>query len=104
MNYFNFFINFIAIFALSWYLILNLQWYNYKLQRVVLNHHKKVWHLFYFIFPLLLWIVLKEIYFAPILILYLIALYFWAKKLDRSLVYTKRVQRFFIILTIILIF
>ncbi|MDX3959255.1 UDP-N-acetylmuramoyl-tripeptide--D-alanyl-D-alanine ligase [Aliarcobacter skirrowii] len=104
MNYFNFFINFIAIFALSWYLILNLQWYNYKLQRVVLNHHKKVWHLFYFIFPLLLWIVLKEIYFAPILILYLIALYFWAKKLDRNLVYTKRVQRFFIILTIILIF
>lgn len=104
MNYFNFFINFIAIFALSWYLILNLQWYNYKLQRVVLNHHKKIWHLFYFIFPLLLWIVLKEIYFAPILILYLIALYFWAKKLDRSLVYTKRVQRFFIILTIILIF
>ncbi|MFA7022186.1 Mur ligase family protein [Aliarcobacter sp.] len=104
MNYFNFFINFIAIFALSWYLILNLQWYNYKLQRVVLNHHKKIWHLFYFIFPLLLWIVLKEIYFAPILILYLIALYFWAKKLDRSLVYTKRVQRFFIILTTILIF
>ncbi|AZL54304.1 UDP-N-acetylmuramoyl-tripeptide--D-alanyl-D-alanine ligase [Aliarcobacter skirrowii] len=104
MNYFNFFINFIAIFSLSWYLILNLQWYNYKLQRVVLNHHKKVWHLFYFIFPLLLWIVLKEIYFAPILILYLIALYFWVKKLDRSLVYTKRVQRFFIILTIILIF
>ncbi|MDX4026311.1 UDP-N-acetylmuramoyl-tripeptide--D-alanyl-D-alanine ligase [Aliarcobacter skirrowii] len=104
MNYFNFFINFIAIFALSWYLILNLQWYNYKLQRVLLNHHKKVWHLFYFIFPLLLWIVLKEIYFAPILILYLIALYFWAKKLDRSLVYTKRVQRFFIILTILLIF
>ncbi|WP_066356004.1 Mur ligase family protein [Aliarcobacter skirrowii] len=104
MNYFNFFINFIAIFALSWYLILNLQWYNYKLQRVVLNHHKKIWHLFYFIFPLALWIVLKEIYFAPILILYLIALYFWAKKLDRSLVYTKRVQRFFIILTIILIF
>lgn len=104
MNYFNFFINFIAIFSLSWYLILNLQWYNYKLQRVVLNHHKKVWHLFYFIFPLLLWIVLKEIYFAPILILYLIALYFWAKKLDRSLVYTKRVQRFFIILTIILFF
>lgn len=104
MNYFNFFINFIAIFALSWYLILNLQWYNYKLQRVVLNHHKKVWHLFYFILPLALWIVLKEIYFAPILILYLIALYFWAKKLDRSLVYTKRVQRFFIILTIILIF
>ncbi|MDX4028630.1 UDP-N-acetylmuramoyl-tripeptide--D-alanyl-D-alanine ligase [Aliarcobacter skirrowii] len=104
MNYFNFFINFIAIFSLSWYLILNLQWYNYKLQRVVLNHHKKIWHLFYFIFPLALWIVLKEIYFAPILILYLIALYFWAKKLDRSLVYTKRVQRFFIILTIILIF
>lgn len=104
MNYFNFFINFIAIFALSWYLILNLQWYNYKLQRVVLNHHKKVWHLFYFIFPLALWIVLKEIYFAPILILYLIALYFWAKKLDRNLVYTKRVQRFFIILTILLIF
>ena len=104
MNYFNFFINFIAIFSLSWYLILNLQWYNYKLQRVVLNHHKKVWHLFYFIFPLLLWIVLKEIYFAPILILYLIALYFWAKKLDRSLVSTKSVQSFFIILTIILIF
>ncbi|RXJ94270.1 UDP-N-acetylmuramoylalanyl-D-glutamyl-2, 6-diaminopimelate--D-alanyl-D-alanine ligase [Arcobacter sp. AHV-9/2010] len=104
MNYFNFFINFIAIFALSWYLILNLQWYNYKLQRVVLNHHKKVWHLFYFIFPLLLWIVSKEIYFAPILVLYLIALYFWAKKLDRSLVYTKRVQRFFIILATLLIF
>lgn len=104
MNYFNFAINFLTILALSWYLILNLQWYNYKLKRVILNHHKRSWHILYFVLPLVLWINLEEKYFSIALIVYIIALFLWNKKLDKTLVYTKRVNRFFIILTFLLIF
>ncbi|OCL90000.1 Mur ligase family protein [Aliarcobacter thereius] len=104
MNYFNFTINFLTIFALSWYVILNLQWYNYKLKRVILNHHKRSWHILYFVLPLVLWINLEEKYFSIALIVYVFALFLWNKKLDKTLVYTKRVNRFFIILTFLLIF
>lgn len=102
MNYFNFIVNFLTIFAFSWYLIVNLQWYNYKIKRVIFNHHKRAWHILYFVLPFILWINIKIEYFAPILVLYIMALYLWNKKLDRTLVYTKRVQRFFIVLTIFL--
>ncbi len=86
--------------ALAYYLMTNLQWYHYKFQRVILHHNKTLWHLLYFLLPLLLYIVfsLKGMvnYFWMVFYLgYLPALYLWHKKLDKPLVFTPRVKRFF---------
>ncbi len=83
--------------ALGFYLITNLQWYDYKIERVVRNHHKPLWHLGLFILPFVLHFVLPQ-YFSIVLVVYLAALGFWYYKLDKKLVFTWRVKRFLILL------
>ncbi len=91
-------------FALGWYLITNLQWYNYKLSRVIFKHKKQLWHLFYFIIPLVAYYLTGQ-FFAIFLFFGLLpALYLWQKKLDKKLVYTPRVKRFFLFLLLAVIF
>ncbi len=91
-------------FALGWYLITNLQWYNYKLSRVIFRHKKQLWHLFYFIIPLVAYYLTGE-FFAIFLFFGLLpALYLWQKKLDKKLVYTPRVKRFFLFLLLAVLF
>ncbi|RXK00130.1 UDP-N-acetylmuramoylalanyl-D-glutamyl-2, 6-diaminopimelate--D-alanyl-D-alanine ligase [Arcobacter sp. CECT 8986] len=102
MEYFNLFTEIIFIMALGWYLITNLQWYNYKLERVVLKHHKQEWHFTYFVFPILIFYVLEPIAFDIFFYVFYAGLfYFWNKKLDRPLVLTNRVKRFLAILLFI---
>ncbi|GAA7264516.1 hypothetical protein HpCK38_19150 [Helicobacter pylori] len=38
--------------SLGYYLITNLQWYNYSLYRVISKHHKWRWHILYFFAPI----------------------------------------------------
>ncbi|PAF43873.1 UDP-N-acetylmuramoyl-tripeptide--D-alanyl-D-alanine ligase [Helicobacter sp. 11S03491-1] len=90
------------IFCISYYLITNLQWYNYSLYRIFTKHHKKRWHTLHFILPVCVFLICgfyeKNIIFY--LYLYLIQiplLTIWATKLDKRLVFTKRVIRFFAI-------
>ena len=45
-----FVVNVLFVTVLGWYLITNLQWYDYKLSRVILKHHKPQWHVLYFLF------------------------------------------------------
>ena len=94
--------NFLFVFALGWYLITNLQWYNYSLERVVLRHHKTSWHVLYFMLPFLLYYVLG-VYGPFVLVGYLPFLYLWHAKLDKKLVLTWRVKRFLILLLFITI-
>ncbi|RXJ86975.1 UDP-N-acetylmuramoyl-tripeptide--D-alanyl-D-alanine ligase [Arcobacter sp. CECT 8985] len=102
MEYFNLFTEIIFIMALGWYLITNLQWYNYKLERVVLKHHKQEWHFTYFVFPILIYYLLEPIAFDIFFyVFYSPLFYFWNKKLDRPLVLTSRVKRFLAILLFI---
>jgi len=89
--------NIVFTLTLGWYLILNLQWYSYKLERVVLNHHKRSWHLYYFILPFILYFAAGA-YFPLFLLLYLAAFVWWYRKLDKKLVLTWRVRRFLILL------
>jgi UDP-N-acetylmuramoyl-tripeptide--D-alanyl-D-alanine ligase len=99
------------LFALtvSYYLITNLQWYNYKIERVLFYHTKPWWNVTYFILPLLLYwcaqyFVSIALYASiAILFVYIIMLYLWYKTLDKPLVFTPRIQRFFGILFSILI-
>ena len=91
-------------FTLGWYLVTNLQWYNYKLSRVIFKHKKQLWHLLYFVIPLFAY-YLTDIFFWIYFYLGLLpALYLWQKKLDKKLVYTPRVKRFFLFLLLAIIF
>jgi UDP-N-acetylmuramoyl-tripeptide--D-alanyl-D-alanine ligase len=83
--------------ALGWYLITNLQWY--KIERVVLKHHKWQWHITYFVAPIVLFHLLPELYFTIYFyLIFMTSFVLWNKKLDKSLVLTGRVKRFLAIL------
>jgi len=92
-----FFTNVIFITALGWYLITNLQWYDYRIKRVLINHHKKWWHIVYFVSPLIVYYIV-DMYRVYILVVYIIVLYTWHRRLDKKLVLTWRVNRFLLIL------
>lgn len=95
MEYFNIFTNIILVLCLGWYLITNLQWYNYKLERVILKHHKVQWHIIYFATPFVLFYFLDPLYFSIYFyFLYLTSFIIWNRKLDKPLVLTTRVKRF----------
>jgi len=94
----SFSINIVFVLTLGWYLITNLQWYDYKLSRVVLKHHKPLWHVFYFIIPFIAYYTTGQFFAIFFLFAYLPALAIWYKKLDKKLVLTWRVKRFLILL------
>ena len=94
--------NVLLIMCLGWYLITNLQWYNYKIERVILKHHKVRWHITYFVTPIVLYYLLEPLYYAVYFYpLYMTTFVLWNKKLDKPLVMTSRVKRFLAILLFI---
>lgn len=95
--------NIVFVMALGFYLITNLQWYDYKIDRVVLKHHKPLWHFALFVLPFLLYFMLPH-YLFIILPLYLMALGLWYYRLDMKLVFTWRVKRFLILLLVLTFF
>lgn len=98
MNLLNFLV--FSISVLFWYFFATLlQWYAYKLDRVLFKFHKRQWLFAYFILPyfvLILGFVLKyEFLFSSIVLSYLlISIYLWQSRLDKKLVFTGRVKRF----------
>jgi UDP-N-acetylmuramoyl-tripeptide--D-alanyl-D-alanine ligase len=90
--------NFIFVMSLGWYLITNLQWYDYRIERVVLRHHKTWWHMAYFVVPFILYYASGR-YGIFVVALYMPLLYLWHVRLDKKLVLTWRVKRFLILLT-----
>jgi len=99
---------FYALFILSmgYYFMTNLQWYSYKLNRVLFHHTKTWWHFVYFFLPFVLYAFLEGLgeYSFVVVIAYLIALYFWYQGLDKPLVLTGRVKRFFVALLFFAVF
>ncbi len=87
----------------GYYLATNLQWYSYKIKRVLFNHTKPLWNIIYFVLPLVLYVVAQHLYNLGYLIsiVYLIALYFWYKGLDKALVWTGRIKRFAVLLIVV---
>jgi len=99
MEYFNLFTQILLIMSLGYYLITNLQWYNYRLDRVVLKHHKWQWHITYFITPIVLFYLIPNLYYSIYFYaLFMTSFIIWNKKLDRPVVLTSRVKRFLAIL------
>ena len=82
---------------LAFYLILNLQWFNYSFYRVIFHHKKPLWHLFLFVLPVGVYFIGGRffwIFFAFALLPFFIK---WYSLLDKKLVFTDRVKRFFAI-------
>jgi len=99
-----FVVNVLFVTLLGWYLITNLQWYDYKLERVVFKHHKPYWHIFYFIIPFIAYYTTGHYFIIFFVFAYLPALIIWYKKLDKKLVLTWRVKRFLILLVSLTLF
>jgi len=99
-----FVVNVLFVTLLGWYLITNLQWYDYRLSRVILKHHKPQWHIIYFIIPFIAYHTTGD--FFPIFFLFAVlpATLVWYKKLDKKLVLTWRVKRFLILLISLTLF
>ncbi|BCD62468.1 UDP-N-acetylmuramoyl-tripeptide--D-alanyl-D-alanine ligase [Nitratiruptor sp. YY08-26] len=97
MSWIHLFGHILFVLLLGYYLITNLQWYNYKLSRILLHHHAPYQHILFFLLPLFGYLALREWVLALDLICG-VALYFWQRKLDKKLVFTSRVKRFFMLL------
>ena len=96
--------NVLFVVALGWYLITNLQWYDYKISRVVLKHHKPHWHLLYFFIPFIAYYTTGKYFGIFFYFAVLPSLLIWNKNLDKRLVLTWRVKRFLILLLSLVIF
>ena len=96
--------NVLFVGVLGWYLITNLQWYDYKLSRVLLKHHKPHWHLFYFFIPFIAYHMTGQFFSIFFYFAILPAFFVWHKKLDKKLVLTWRVKRFLILLISLTLF
>ena len=94
------------ILAMGYYFITNLQWYSYKLNRVLFHHTKTWWHFVYFLVPFALYAFVDGMsnYGFVVVIAYLGLLYQWYRGLDKPLVFTGRVKRFFAAMLLFAIF
>ena len=99
-----FVINVLFVTLLGWYFITNLQWYDYKLSRAILKHHKPHWHLIYFFIPLVAYYTTGAFFIIFFVFAVLPAFILWYKKLDKKLVLTWRVKRFLILLLSLTLF
>ena len=94
------------ILAMGYYFITNLQWYSYKLNRVLFHHTKTWWHFVYFLVPFALYAFVEGMseYGFVVVIAYLALLFQWYRGLDKPLVFTGRVKRFFAALILFSVF
>ncbi len=92
--------------AMGYYFITNLQWYSYKLNRVLFHHTKTWWHFVYFLVPFALYAFVESVsdYGFVVVIAYMVLLFQWYKGLDKPLVFTGRVKRFFAAMILIAVF
>ena len=96
--------NVLFVSLLGWYLITNLQWYDYKISRVILKHHKPQWHLMYFFIPFIAYHTTGQFFIIFFYFAILPAIFIWHKRLDKKLVLTWRVKRFLILLISLVLF
>ena len=94
------------ILAMGYYAITNLQWYSYKLERVMFHHTKTWWHFVYFLIPYALYMLVNSAtdFGFVVAIVYLALLFQWYRGLDKPLVWTGRVKRFYAAMLLFAIF
>ena len=90
-------------FALGFYLITCLQWFSYKFERVLFHFTRPLWHVFFLIVPIVLFYGAERFFWIYFYFALVPSLTLWHKKLDKKLVFTPRVKRFFVILALAVI-
>ncbi len=81
-----------------------MQWYSYKIERVVLHFNRYDWHFYFFIVPIFVYYI-SGLYFLFYFYLLLVpTIVLWQRKLDKKLIFTPRVKRFFAFLILATIF
>ena len=95
---FNYITNFLTIMVVGFYIITTLQWFNYKIERVIFKFTKYQWHILYFILPIATYYLAGKFYWIYFYFGVLPSIFVWYKKLDKKLVWTGRVKRFFTLL------
>lgn len=96
--------HFLFVLSISYYFMSAMQWYSYRLERVVFHFHRYDWHGYFFVIPLCLYYILPSLFAYGLYLLYPIALFLWSRKLDKKLAFTARVKRFFLFLFFAIIF
>jgi len=106
MEFLNIFSNILFVLALGYYFMTNMQWYSYKIERVLFHHTKSWWHLVYFLLPLLAYFLLNKYFNLSIIatVIYVSILYKWREEQDKPLIFTGRVKRFFAALVFFTLF
>ena len=95
---FDLIIHFITTYAIGFYLITVLQWYNYKVNRIIFHFHNYKWHIFYLLIPIITYIFAYRFFWIYLFFGYLPALFLWYKRIKKPLNFTQRVKRFLLIL------
>ncbi len=94
----------VFVLVVGYYVMSALQWYSYKLERVVFHFHRYDWHLFFFFIPIIVYYFSEGYFWIYLYVLLIPTLYLWYRKLDKKLVFTARVKRFFLFLVLATIF
>ena len=82
-------------FALGFYLIAALQWFSYKLSRIIFHFTRFSWHIFFIFLPWFVYIGLDRFFLIYAFVFWLPILWLWHKKLDKKLVFTTKIKAFF---------
>lgn len=94
----------IFVFSLAYYFMSTMQWYNYKIERVMFHYHRYTWHIVWFLLPIVFYYFLKEPFVYGVYIAYPVFLFIWNQKNDKKLVFTSRIKRYFLFLLLALLF
>ena len=90
--------------GIGFYFITAMQWYSYRLERIFFHYNRYDWHLYFFVLPLIGYYLLEGIFLYAFVALFLALLFVWQKKMDKKLVWTARVKRFFFFLMVAILF
>jgi len=92
---FDLIVNFITAYVLGFYVITVLQWYSYRVDRILFHFHKPLWHLLYFVVPVATYIAAYKFFWIYLFFGLIPSLILWQKRV-KGLVITDRVKRFFV--------
>ena len=104
MAIFEFVSHIIFVLVIGYYVISALQWYSYKLKRIVFHYNRYDWHLFFFLIPIFVYYLAENFFWIYLYAILMPTLVLWYRKLDKKLVFTARVKRFFLFLFLATIF
>ncbi len=104
MQYFYLLTHILFTLTLGYYFISSMQWFSYRIKRVLFHFSRYDWHLYFFFVPIFVYYLSGMYFVFYFYILLLPTLFLWYRKLDKKLVFTPRAKRFFAFLLLATIF